>query len=215
MRLRIPRLLVHSSRRRALLGSRLRRGSETNCRGPRAAADSKLGGGSPPPDGAASRLRLSAGLPAGNAGCSSCLDVQWALGAWGPLPKPAVCRRWLCGGTRRFVPRGGARSGANCKLQVQHALRTTKASRGARRGSTTSHNITSNQTAYCNVQARVPTSPVTYNQPNYSNSKHLRPAPLAPKYWVFKGPYLRHQASKWGTERSCRTSMTSVIFMVG
>ena len=48
------------------------------------------------------------------------------------LPKPAVRRRWCAAVVRRFVPRGGARSGANASYRVRHALRATKVSRGAR-----------------------------------------------------------------------------------
>ena len=50
------------------------------------------------------------------------------------------------------------------------------------------HYVTSDMTAYCKVQARVPTPPSPIINLIYSNSKHSPPAPPAPKYWVIKGP---------------------------
>ena len=188
MRLQIRASLAHS-RRRDLRGST----ASGSAPKPLVAAlfwplNSKLGGGRrtrmAQPRGCAS----PPDLPAGNAGCSSsaCAVGPWRLGT--------VSRSLPCAGVARggcsavLCLAAGHGAGPIASYRVRHARATAKYPVVPGRGSTTSHNVTSDHDSHRNVLARVPTSPVTYNQPNYSNSKHLRPAPLAPKYWVFKGP---------------------------
>ena len=115
MRLRIPRLLVHSSRRRALLGSRLRRGSETNCRGPRAAADSKLGGVAAPgwrSLQAAPLRRISGGL------CRGARLFGCAVGPWRLGTSPEACCVQAVAARRHSAVRASWRGTERGQLQV-------------------------------------------------------------------------------------------------
>ena len=112
--------------------------------------NSKLGGGVAAPEWhslLAAPLRRIAG---GQCGVLVSRAARWALGAWGPLPDPAACRRWLRGGARRFsASRRGTEWGQWC-YRVRHAQRCNQCTCAVPgRGSTASH-----QTRQCSVMYR-------------------------------------------------------------
>ena len=120
--------------------------------------NSKLWGGVAAPGWRARGAAPLRRIAGGQCGVHVSVFARWALVAWGPLPKPAVCRRWLRGGARRFVPRGGARSGPIAVTSPTCAMPQQSISHGATRGSTASRQT---MTAYCKVLDRVPRPHVT------------------------------------------------------
>ena len=144
-----------------------------------------LGGGLRRTRWAASWLPLSAGL-AGVSGCSRLLSAQWARWRLGTFSRSLPCAG---GGARR--PFGGS---AASRRGSEWAKAITKSDM---RGALKCHvrcpvagppRHIRHQDNVLQCTGPCPLAPVTYNHLIYSNSNHFRPAPLAPKYWVFKGP---------------------------
>ena len=106
-------------------------------------------------------------------GCLSPPDFRRAFrgarSAWlrgGPLALGDLVRSLPCAGggcaaaLGGSVPRGGARSGANCELQSDMRASASNDLRAAR---SRVQRVTSDNDSKCNVLARVPAPPVTYN----------------------------------------------------
>ena len=138
-----------------------------------------------------------------------------AVGPWrlGDLSRSLPCAGGVfaasLGGS---VPRGGARVGQRMLQGPTCAVRHSSHVRCPVAGPPRHIKPRQRTVMYW---TRVPTPPSPIINLISSNSKHPKPAPLAPKYWVFKGPYLPPQSSELSAERSSGTSMTSLIFIVG
>ena len=139
--------------------------------------------GSPHPNGAASWLRLSAGL-AGVAGCSTAAACAVGPGSLGDRSRSLPCAG---GGSRRHsavrLPRGGAASGANGVTWSDMRSGAIKVSAQCPVAGPLRH---IRQDSVCNVLAHVPAPPSPIINLINSNSNNPPAAPLAPKYWVFK-----------------------------
>ena len=150
--------------------------------------------------------------PAGVARCSSDSLRGGPLALGGPLPKPAVCRRCVRGVARRF---GASRRGTSGPMELQGPTCAVRHSSHVRCPVAGPPRHIKPRQRTVMYWTRVPTPPSPIINLSSSNSKHPKPAPLAPKYWVFKGPYLPPQSSELSAERSSGTRMTSLIFILG